>query len=189
MPAAERTMSKTDPRTRGQDKTMPMLSAEQAKHILVVQSSTQDVNTRIEKLKPVDDVLNTFELVVRDLQEQKLLTRAWSLELISYDWAAFKIGHFPLTRETALLCVELLDQAYAFVYCAAKELGPIENISLRYEGGCCQISPEELATYFEAIVDLHMYLQGTIMGLQKLNALVCRECRTVCSFRHTSGAT
>jgi len=43
------------------------------------------VITRIAKLKPMDDdFLYNFDLVVTDLQEQKLLTRAWSVEMFSY---------------------------------------------------------------------------------------------------------
>jgi len=87
---------------------MPILMAEQAKHILSVQFSTRDVIRRIEKLRPMDDILHTFDLVVADLQEQRLLTRAWSLELLSHDWADLQNGHFPLSRETALLCVVFL---------------------------------------------------------------------------------
>jgi len=53
-----------------------LLIAEQAKHILIVQFSTRDVITRIEKLKPTDDILRTFDRIVTDLQKQKLLAKA-----------------------------------------------------------------------------------------------------------------
>jgi hypothetical protein len=73
---------------------------------------------------------------------------------------------------------------HIFLNCAAEEMSLIEEISQKSDGTRCRISPEELAAYFEATVDLHMYLQGTIMGLNKLNALVRREQRGWNNARH-----
>ena len=174
-------MSKTDPRTLEKNKTLPTLMAEQAKVIVALQSSTSDFIKRMQKLKQTDDILNNLDLVVTGLQEQKLLTRAWSVELMSFDKTALNSGHSPLSKDNALVCLDVIHYAYTFVYSAAREMSLIEERSQKYDGGRSRISPEELATYFEAIVDLHMYLQGTIMGLQKLNAFVRRECHTICS--------
>ena len=55
----------------------------------------------------------------------------------------------------------------------------IEDISQRYEGTRSKILPEDLAQYFGATADLYMYLQGTLMGLQKVNMLVRRECHAI----------
>ena len=69
------------------DKTMPMLIVEQAKLNVALQSSTRNIIKRIEKLTPTDDIQSTFDLILIDLQKQKLLTRSWSIDLTSFDLA------------------------------------------------------------------------------------------------------
>jgi hypothetical protein len=162
------------------DKTMPMLLAVQARLIVLLNLSTLDVTTRIGKVKAANNILETFDPIMGDLQDQKLLTKAWLIELMSYEWAAINRGQFPLSMDTALLCVELLQTAHDFMCSAAVHLSLIEEMRHRVDG-IGTVSPEELGAYFGTVVELHMCLQGTIMGLRKLNALVRRECRTICS--------
>jgi len=133
-----------------------LIMAEQAKHILVLKSSTRDVITRIEKCKPTDDILRTLDLIVTDLQKQTLLPRAWSIELMLSGWAAFHRDQFDasdsddgpetpthqpqadakpkanilLSKDTALMCEDLVDFAHIFKYCAAKEGFQIECSSV-----------------------------------------------------------
>lgn len=65
------------------------------------------------------------------------------------------------------------------MYSAAEEVGLIEETCQEMDVTRSRISREELSAYLEALMNLHLYLQGTIMGLQKLNALVRGECLTI----------
>lgn len=153
---------------------MPMLVAVQARLILLLHLSTRDTVDRIRKLKAADNILDTFDLVVEDLREQDLLTRAWSAEMMSFDWADINSGRFPLSRATALLCIELLQTAHDFMCSAAVQMTHIEEKSHKFDS-TSTISFEEPTACFGSIMELHLCLQGTIMGLKKFNALVRRD--------------
>jgi len=161
--------------------TKPVLICKLVCLVRYMLHDVSDIIRRIRLLQPVEEMLEPFVYITKDIQFEMECVRAWCNELRSLHSDDLRAGKYYMSWEAGLECDKRLIAAYSFTKRAFAVLNDIERMSRKPTKETALLLLQDFPDQAARIIRLHTMLEGVVMGLTRVTTSIKAERKTTLS--------